>query len=76
LPCSCRRARKFERLLLVGITIHLFTQVFVMVGGTLNLLPLTGITVPFLSQGGIALVVNLAELGVAFALVQRLEPRL
>src|SRR5690606_41775161 len=67
--------QKFERLLLVGITIHLFTQLFVMVGGTLNLLPLTGITVPFLSQGGIALVVNLTELGVAFALMQRLEPR-
>jgi cell division protein FtsW (lipid II flippase) len=67
--------QKFERLLLVGIAIHLFTQVFVMVGGTLNLLPLTGITVPFLSQGGIALVVNLTELGVAFALMQRLEPR-
>ena len=62
-------------LLLVGITIHLFTQLFVMVGGTLNLLPLTGITVPFLSQEGIALVVNLTEVGVAFALMQRLEAR-
>lgn len=67
--------QKFERLLLVGIAIHLFTQVFVMVGGTFNLLPLTGITVPMLSQGGIALVVNLAEIGIALALVQRLEPR-
>jgi len=63
----------FERLLLTGIAIHLFTQVFVMVGGTLNLLPLTGVTIPFLSLGGVALLVNLAEIGVALALAQRLE---
>jgi cell division protein FtsW (lipid II flippase) len=67
--------QKFERLLLVGIAIHLFTQLFVMAGGTFNLLPLTGITVPFLSQGGIALLVNLTEIGIALALVPRLEPR-
>jgi cell division protein FtsW (lipid II flippase) len=39
----------FERLLMVGIGAHLFTQVFVMAGGTLNLFPVTGVTVPFLS---------------------------
>ena len=63
----------FERLLLVGISIHLFVQVLVMVGGVLNLLPLTGVTVPFLSQGGMALIVNLTEIGLVFAIVQRLE---
>jgi cell division protein FtsW len=67
------RGQVFERLLLIGFSIHLFTQVFVMVGGTLNLLPLTGVTVPFMSLGGIALLVNLAEVGVALALIQRLE---
>src|SRR5690606_20157383 len=65
----------FERLLLVGISVHLFTQVFVMVGGTLNLMPLTGITVPFLSQGGVALLVNVTEIGFALAMAQRLELR-
>jgi cell division protein FtsW (lipid II flippase) len=63
----------FERLLLIGICIHFFTQVFIMVGGTLNLLPLTGITIPFLSQGGMALLVNLVEIGMVFSAVQRLE---
>lgn len=63
----------FERLLLVGIALHLFTQVFVMVGGTVNLLPLTGVTVPFLSQGGVAMMVNLMEVGMVFALAQRLQ---
>jgi cell division protein FtsW (lipid II flippase) len=63
----------FERLLLVGIGAHLFTQVFVMAGGTLNLLPVTGITIPFLSQGGIALLVNLTEIGLVLAILRRLE---
>lgn len=63
----------FERLLLIGIAAHFFTQVFVMAGGTLNLLPLTGVTLPFLSQGGIALLINLAEIGLALGLAQRLE---
>lgn len=66
-------AQVFERLLLTGIALHLFTQMFIMVGGTLNLLPLTGVTVPFLSQGGVALMLNLAEVGVALALTRRLE---
>jgi cell division protein FtsW len=63
----------FERLLLTGIAIHLFAQVFVMVGGTLNLFPMTGVTVPFLSQGGVALFVNLTEVGIVLALAHRLE---
>jgi cell division protein FtsW (lipid II flippase) len=63
----------FERLLLVGIAGHLLAQVFVMVGGTVNLLPVTGVTVPFLSQGGMALSINLTEVGLALTLSQRLE---
>jgi cell division protein FtsW (lipid II flippase) len=63
----------FERLLVVGISIHFFTQILVMVGGTLNLLPLTGVTLPFLSQGGMALLVNLTEIGLVLAIAQRLE---
>ena len=67
------RAQVFERLLVVGIGMHLFTQMFIMVGGTLNLLPLTGITVPFLSQGGVALLVNLLEIALVLTLAQRAE---
>ncbi len=65
-------AQMFERLLLVGIGVHFFTQVLIMGAGTFNLLPLTGITVPFLSLGGVALMVNLLEVGLALALAQRL----
>jgi cell division protein FtsW (lipid II flippase) len=63
----------FERLLLVGIGVHLFIQVFIMAGGTLNLLPVTGVTIPFLSLGGVALIVNLTEIGIALAILRRME---
>ena len=63
----------FERLLVIGICIHFFVQVFIMVGGTLNLLPITGVTIPFLSQGGMALLTNLTEIGLVLSLSQRLE---
>jgi cell division protein FtsW (lipid II flippase) len=63
----------FERLLLVGIGVHLFTQVFIMVGGTLNMLPMTGVTIPFISQGGVALLVNLTQIGMALAIAYRAE---
>jgi cell division protein FtsW (lipid II flippase) len=67
------REQTFERLLLTGIALHLFIQTLIMAGGTVNLLPVTGVTVPFLSQGGMALAINLAEIGIALALARRLE---
>jgi cell division protein FtsW (lipid II flippase) len=67
------RAQVFERLLLVGIGVHLFAQVFIMSAGTLDLIPLTGVTLPFLSLGGVALMVNLIEVSLALAIMQRVE---
>lgn len=66
-------AQVFERLLLTGIGVHLFTQVFVMAGGILNLFPLTGVTLPFLSMGGAALLVNFVEVGLVLSLIKRIE---
>ena len=69
-------AQVFERLLLIGIGVHFFTQVFVMAGGTFDLFPMTGVTLPFLSLGGMALLVNLTEIGFVLAVMQRVEKRL
>ncbi|MBE0696812.1 MAG: FtsW/RodA/SpoVE family cell cycle protein, partial [Anaerolineaceae bacterium] len=63
----------FERLLLTGIGIHFFTQVFVMAGGTFDLIPLTGVTLPFLSLGGVSLMVNFIEIGFVLSLTQRVQ---
>jgi cell division protein FtsW (lipid II flippase) len=52
-------ADRFTALLAIGFASTLGIQVFVIVGGVLGLLPLTGITLPFFSYGGSSMVANL-----------------
>ncbi len=50
--------RTFETLLATGLTTLLGFQAFIIMGGVLRVVPLTGITLPFVSYGGSSLVSN------------------
>jgi rod shape determining protein RodA len=58
------RARdKIGALLAVGVMTMLFTHIFVNIGMTIQLVPITGIPLPFVSYGGTFLVACLAAMG-------------
>ena len=66
------RARDdFGRLLAVGVAALIFFQVFVNVGMNIRLLPVTGITLPFISYGGSSLVSLLLAVGLAESIIMR-----
>jgi cell division protein FtsW len=56
----------FSRLLVIGVLAWLAAQTFVNVGAMIGLLPLKGITLPFISYGGTSVVFVAAAVGLAF----------
>ena len=61
-----RSTDSFNSLMCIGIAGMMLIQVFVNLGGITGIIPLTGVTFPFLSQGGSSLVT--LSIGVGFAL--------
>ncbi len=68
---------KFGALIIVGITTLMATQVFLNLAVVTNLIPVTGISLPFFSYGGTALMLQLAEMGIVLSVSRQIEaPRL
>ncbi|TAM73555.1 FtsW/RodA/SpoVE family cell cycle protein [bacterium] len=61
-----RRPDLYSKLLVLGLASMLGLQIFVIVGGVVGLLPLTGITLPFMSYGGSSLVTNFLLVGLVW----------
>ncbi|MGX7107573.1 FtsW/RodA/SpoVE family cell cycle protein [Hutsoniella sourekii] len=56
---------RFGRFVIVGVASLFFVQTFANIGGVLGLVPLTGVTLPFVSYGGTSMLVNLLALFLA-----------
>ncbi len=58
-------ARKgFHTLLAVGMTLTLVVQTFIIVGGVIKMIPLTGVTLPLISAGGSSILSCMGQFGV------------
>lgn len=63
---------RFGALLIVGITTQVAVQVFLNIGVVTNLIPPTGISLPFFSYGGTALVIQLVEMGIVLSVSRQI----
>jgi len=66
-----RSGQPFAFYLCSGIVIAMGVQLLLIAGGSIGLLPLTGVAVPFLSYGKISLIINLAAMGVVAGISAR-----
>ena len=65
---ALRAADRFSAVLAAGIITLIAVQTLLNLGVVTNLLPSTGISLPFFSYGGTALAVNLAEMGIVLSI--------
>ena len=75
LRIAATAADDFRSLLAAGLTLVVGVQAFIIAAGNLKLIPLTGVTLPFISYGGSSLLANGVVIGLLLALSDRgVEP--
>lgn len=73
LTIAARANDGFSKLLATGLTAVVGLQAFLIIGGIVRLIPLTGVTLPFLSYGGSSVVTNFAVVAVLMVISHRTE---
>ncbi len=63
----------FGSLLVSGVFIHIALQVIMNVAVVLNIMPNTGVTLPFVSYGGTAVLFLMAEMGLALSVSHQIK---
>ncbi len=71
LRIAASAADDFRALLAAGLSLVVGVQAFIIAAGNLKLIPLTGITLPFISYGGSSLLANAVVIGLLLALSDR-----
>ena len=66
----------FGRLIAVGLVVALLAQMVINTGMTIGLMPITGMTLPFVSYGGSSLIVAWIMIGLIFGVALRRPPLL
>lgn len=61
----------FSLFFILGVSILFFSHVFVNIGMNIGLVPVTGISLPFLSYGGSFLVISLVSIGIVESMIMR-----
>lgn len=70
---SINQRNKFFRIVALGISILFGIQSFIIFGGVLKMIPLTGITIPFVSYGGSSMLSSFIALGILQVASEELE---
>ena len=65
---ALRSTNDFNKAVSVGLSVMLGIQTFIIVGGVIKLIPLTGITLPFISYGGSSMITTFIALGILQAI--------
>ena len=64
---------RFGSLLVVGVTTQIALQTFLNIAVVTNLIPNTGISLPFFSYGGTALAIQLVEVGIVLSVSRQIK---
>ena len=63
----------FGSLMVSGVFIHIALQVILNIAVVVNLLPNTGITLPFISYGGTSILFLMSEMGLALSVARQIK---